>query len=105
MNQSWRLINAPGTNQKSSVAKIITDNTLILNQTASANTYIIKSKTLKIACTGLSEGFFVNMKNTNVTNLTITILTAVDDGDNQTITIPASQTIILYFDGTSLVTY
>lgn len=105
MNQSWRLINTPGTNQKSSVAKIITDNTMILNQTASGNTYIIKSKTLKIACTGLSEGFFVNMKNTNVTNLVVTILTAVDDGDNQTITIPASQTIILYFDGTSLVTY
>jgi hypothetical protein len=45
------------------------------------------------------------MKNTNVTNLVLTILTAVDDNDNQTITIPAGQTIILFFDGTSLVTY
>lgn len=105
MSQSWRLVNSPGTNQKSSVAIIISDNTMILNKTASGNTYIVKSKYLKIATTGLFEGFFVNMKNTNVTNLVLSILTALDDENNQTITIAAGQTIILYFDGTSLVTY
>lgn len=105
MSQTWRLISSPGTASKASVAKIIVDNTLVLTQLASGNTYIIKSKTLKIASTGLSEGFFVNLKNANLVNLTVCLLTSLESDMNQTINMTPSQHIILYFDGTSLTTY